>query len=62
MNSLYHVAKDFIEYFQTPIKYEAIFKKYSSKKFMKASLFVRDYIEKYYPTTGHVSSGAHQEL
>ena len=32
-----------------PTKYDAIFKKYSSRKFMKASIFVKDWIEKHSP-------------
>ncbi|KTW27573.1 uncharacterized protein T551_03072 [Pneumocystis jirovecii RU7] len=30
------------------VKHEAFFKKYASKKFMKASLFVRDWVKKHY--------------
>ena len=32
-----------ISLLRSPVKYEAVFKKYSSKKFMKASLFVQEY-------------------
>ena len=34
-----------VEYLQKPLKYEAIFKKYSQRKFMKGSVFVKDWIE-----------------
>ena len=29
-------------------KYQSVFKKYSSKKLMKASIFVQEYMRKYY--------------
>nr|AAC72972.1 cell division cycle protein Cdc13 [Pneumocystis carinii] len=36
------------------IKHEAFFKKYASKKFMKASLFVRDWVKKHYDLEANV--------
>ncbi|KAG4305314.1 hypothetical protein PORY_001484 [Pneumocystis oryctolagi] len=33
---------------RSAVKHEAFFKKYASKKFMKASLFVRDWVKKHY--------------
>jgi hypothetical protein len=30
----------------TPSKYEALFKKYSSRRYMKAAIFVKDFMEK----------------
>ena len=35
-----------LDYLKKPTKHEALFKKYASKKFMKASIFVKDWIEK----------------
>lgn len=35
-----------LDYLKKPTKHEALWKKYASKKFMKASIFVRDWIEK----------------
>lgn len=35
-----------IEYLSRQVKHEAFFKKYAAKKFMKASIFVRDWIAK----------------
>ncbi|CAB46666.1 G2/mitotic-specific cyclin cdc13 [Schizosaccharomyces pombe] len=43
---LISVVKKMINYLQKPVQHEAFFKKYASKKFMKASLFVRDWIKK----------------
>ncbi len=40
------------EFLQRPLKYEALYKKYASKKFMKASVFVRDWMDK------HLGSGS----
>lgn len=40
-------AELMLEYLRKPTKYEAVYKKYSSRKFMKASVFVKDYITKY---------------
>jgi hypothetical protein len=34
-----------IEFLKKPIKYEAIFKKYSQRKFMKGAIFVKDWIK-----------------
>lgn len=36
-----------LDYLCRPTKHEALFKKYSSKRFMKASIFVRDWVRKY---------------
>ncbi|KAJ3110239.1 G2/mitotic-specific cyclin [Phlyctochytrium bullatum] len=35
-----------LDYLERPIKYEALFKKYASKKFMRASVYVKDWMEK----------------
>ncbi|KAJ3081989.1 G2/mitotic-specific cyclin [Quaeritorhiza haematococci] len=35
-----------LDYLSQPCKHEALYKKYASKKFMKASIFVRDWMEK----------------
>ncbi|EEB08965.1 G2/M B-type cyclin Cdc13 [Schizosaccharomyces japonicus yFS275] len=40
------VVAKMISYLQKPVQHEAFFKKYASKKFMKASLFVRDWVKK----------------
>ncbi|EPX73446.1 G2/M B-type cyclin Cdc13 [Schizosaccharomyces octosporus yFS286] len=45
-HELISVVKKMINYLQKPVRHEAFFKKYASKKFMKASLFVRDWIKK----------------
>jgi G2/mitotic-specific cyclin 1/2 len=34
-----------LEMLKKPMKYEALYKKYSSRKFMKAALFVKNWIE-----------------
>jgi G2/mitotic-specific cyclin 1/2 len=34
-----------LDYLSKPVKYEALFKKYSSRKFMKAAIFVKGWIE-----------------
>lgn len=57
------------------VRHEAFFKKYASKKFMKASLFVRDWVKKHYNLEAnvrlntisfdydiHESNETHQEL
>ncbi|KAF0419858.1 A/B/D/E cyclin [Gigaspora margarita] len=36
-----------LNYLSKPTKHEQLFKKYSTKKFMKASVFVQDWVEKY---------------
>jgi G2/mitotic-specific cyclin 1/2 len=33
-----------LEYLQKPVKYEAVFKKYSQRKFMKGAIFVQSWI------------------
>lgn len=50
MEQISPVLKEFISFYQKPMKYDAVFKKYSSRKFMKASIFVKDYINKYFPS------------
>lgn len=35
-----------IAYLSAPLKYEALYKKYSSKKFMKAAIFAQDWIDR----------------
>jgi G2/mitotic-specific cyclin 1/2 len=35
-----------LDFLKKPPKHEALFKKYCSKKFMKASIFVKDWIER----------------
>jgi len=35
-----------LDFLKQPIKYEAVIKKYSAKKLMKASIFVQDYMKK----------------
>lgn len=34
-----------LEFLKRPVKYEAIFKKYSQRKFMKGAVFVKDWVE-----------------
>ncbi|KXS14303.1 hypothetical protein M427DRAFT_99746 [Gonapodya prolifera JEL478] len=41
---------------QTPPRHEALFRKYASKKFMKASLFVKDWVERQSANTVSTSS------
>lgn len=33
-----------LDFLSRPVKYEAMFKKYSSRKFMKGAIFVKDWI------------------
>ncbi|KAJ3219160.1 G2/mitotic-specific cyclin [Dinochytrium kinnereticum] len=35
-----------LDYLERPLKYEALFKKYASKKFMRASVYVKEWMEK----------------
>ncbi|KAJ3065339.1 G2/mitotic-specific cyclin [Podochytrium sp. JEL0797] len=42
------VSDMMIEYLRKPCKHEAFFKKYASKKFMKASIFVKEWMIKQY--------------
>ena len=34
-----------LDYLEKPVKYEALYKKYSQRKFMKGSIFVKDWID-----------------
>ncbi|KAI9874875.1 MAG: G2/mitotic-specific cyclin [Pleopsidium flavum] len=56
------VFKLMIDYLHRPVAHEAFFKKYASKKFLKASILTRQWAKKYYPmyidlapTAGHVN-------
>jgi hypothetical protein len=42
-----------LDFLSKPLKYEAMYKKYSQRKFMKGAIFVKDWIE------SHKSSGLH---
>ena len=35
-----------VTYLEAPLKFEALFKKYASRKFLKVSIFVREKVEK----------------
>ena len=35
-----------LDFLSQPTKYEAVYKKYAGKKFMKCAIFVKDWIEK----------------
>jgi hypothetical protein len=35
-----------LDYLGKPVKYEALFKKYSGRKFMKGAIFVKDWMER----------------
>lgn len=37
-----------IDYLQAPVAHEALFKKYASKKFLKASIMARKWAKDYY--------------
>ena len=36
-----------LQYLAEPIKYEALYKKYSAKKFMKAAIFAKDWVDRH---------------
>jgi hypothetical protein len=42
-----------LDFLGKPVKYEAMYKKYSQRKFMKGAIFVKDWIE------SHKCSGLH---
>jgi G2/mitotic-specific cyclin 1/2 len=42
-------ADRLIEFLKRPLAYKSVFKKYSSKKLMKASVFVEAWIRRAYP-------------
>lgn len=42
-----------LDFLSKPVKFEAMYKKYSQRKFMKGAIFVKDWIET------HRSSGLH---
>ncbi|KAI8849719.1 cyclin-like protein [Chytridium lagenaria] len=51
-----------IDYLERPTKYEALFKKYGSKKFMRASIFVKEWMEKRRKMTmGYAEDGSDRE-
>ncbi|KAJ3266006.1 G2/mitotic-specific cyclin [Blyttiomyces sp. JEL0837] len=43
-----------LNYLRKPCKHESLYKKYASKKFMKASVFVKDWVEKNYDVIGGI--------
>lgn len=45
---LLHSVDLMLDYLAKPIKHESFFKKYAAKKYMKASIFVRDWVARRY--------------
>ncbi|KAI8929256.1 cyclin-like protein [Entophlyctis helioformis] len=43
---IYECAELMLDYLAKPVKYEALYKKYSARKFMKAAIFVEDWIQR----------------
>ena len=41
------IAQLMLDYLSKPVKYEALFKKYTSRKFMKAAIFVKGWLEQH---------------
>jgi hypothetical protein len=36
-----------VDYLSAPVKYEALFNKYSAKKFMKAAVYAQDWVRRH---------------
>ena len=43
-DQIMHYALKIVEYLKKPTKYEAVYNKYSSKKYMKAAIFSQEYV------------------
>ncbi|MCJ1359251.1 MAG: G2/mitotic-specific cyclin [Icmadophila ericetorum] len=51
-----------IEYLRSPIQHEAFFKKYASKKYLKASILTRQWAKKYYPLHATTDEASTEEF